>query len=231
MKHIQKGVEPIELTDFRNRWVATGTTPTWRDLEGEAPLVEALRRHLFAEQGHLCCYCGRRLIANDNHIEHLVPRDDTYGNSSLTFVWSNLLGSCQANLMKGDPRHCGIAKGNWYDSRLMVSPLEPTCEQRFRFELDGRIRPVRDNDGNDDPGAAETIRHLDLDGARLRGLRKKAIEALFEGLEHDLQPEETDTLINNLVERDREGKYAPFCFTLVAALSYFRQSASSMAVQ
>ncbi len=227
MKHIQKAAEPIELTEFRNRWVATGTMPTWRDLEGEAPLVEALRRHLFAEQGYVCCYCSRRLIANDNHIEHLVPRDDTYGDSSLTFVWSNLLASCQANLMKGDPRHCGIAKGNWYDSRFMVSPLEPTCEKRFHFELDGRIRPLRD----DDPGAAETIRHLNLDGPHLRGLRKKAIEALFDGLEHELQPEEFDTLITNLVERDREGKYESFCVTLVAALSYFRRSHAMVAVQ
>ncbi len=218
MKHIQKGAEPSELTEFRNRSVDTEIKPTWRDLEGEALLVEALRHHLFAEQGHLCCYCGRRLIANDNHIEHLVPRDDTYGDSSLTFVWSNLLASCQANLMKGDPRHCGIAKGNWYDSKLMVSPLEPSCEQRFRFELDGRMRPVR----HDDVGASETIRHLELDGPRLRGLRKKAIEALFEGLEGELQAEEYDILVHKLVERDGDGKYEPFCVTLVAALSYFR---------
>jgi hypothetical protein len=129
--------------------------------------------------------------------------------------------------MKGDPRHCGNAKGNWYDSKLMVSPLEPTCEQRFRFELDGRIRPLR----NDDPGAAETIRHLDLDGPRLRELRNKAIEGLFDGLDDELQPEEYDTLINNLVERDREGKYEPFCVTLVAVLSDIRQSPSIVTEQ
>jgi hypothetical protein len=109
----------------------------------------------------------------------------------------------------------------------MVSPLEPTCEQRFRFELDGRIRPLRD----DDRGAAETILHLNLDGPRLRGLRKKAIEGLFEGLEHPLQPEEFDTLINKLVERDPEGTYAQFCVTLVAILPYFRPSPSVMTVQ
>lgn len=220
MKHIQKGAEPIELTDFRKKWIDSGTAPTWGDLEGEAPVVEALRRQLFIEQGHLCCYCGRRLIANDNHIEHFVPRDDKHGNSALTFVWSNLLASCQANLMKGDPRHCGVAKGNWYDSRLTVSPLEPTCEQRFHFELDGRIRPNLD----DDLGAAETIQRLDLDGARLRALRNKAIEGLFEDLEGELLPKDYDTLAAKLSEKDETGKFEPFCVVLVAALSFFRPS-------
>lgn len=96
MKHIQKGAEPIELTEFRNRRLATATMPTWRDLEGEALVVEALRRHLFADE---------------------------------------------------------------------------------------------------------------------------------------LQREEYDKLVDNLVERDREGKYAPFCITLVAALSFFRQSPTTTAIQ
>jgi uncharacterized protein (TIGR02646 family) len=219
MKYIQKGAEPKELAEFRTRYADSGTTPTWGDLNGEAELVEALRRRLFEEQGHLCCYCGRRVVANDNHIEHFVPRDDKYGNSALTFVWSNLLASCQANLMRGDPRHCGNAKGNWYESNLMLSPLEKTCEQRFRFELDGRIRPSMD----EDVAAAETIRHLDLDGARLRALRSKAIEGLFEGLDGELMPNDYDILAAKLLEKDAAGKFEPFCIVLVAALAFFRE--------
>lgn len=227
MKFIQKGAEPIELAEFRTWYADAGTIPSWGDLNGEAELVEALRRRLFEEQGHLCCYCGRRLLANDNHIEHFVPRDDKYGNSALTFVWSNLLASCQANLMRGDPRHCGNTKGNWYDFNLIVSPLEKTCEQRFHFELDGRIRPSL----KDDVGAAETIKHLELDGARLRALRNKAIEAIFEGLEGELLPEEYDRWMATLSEKDAAGKYEPFCMVLVAALSFFRKSAVTVAME
>lgn len=225
MKFIQKVAEPIELAAFRNRYADAGTIPSWADLNGEAELVDVLRRALFDEQGHLCCYCGRRLVANDNHIEHFVPRDDKYGNSALTFVWSNLLASCQANLMRGDPRHCGNAKGNWYDSNLTVSPLQETCEQRFHFELDGRISPRH----KDDSGAVETIKHLELDGARLRALRNKAIEAIFDGLDSELSPEESDRLMAKLSEKDAAGKYEPFCMVLVAALSFFRESTTTPA--
>jgi uncharacterized protein (TIGR02646 family) len=217
MKHIQKGPEPPELEAFRKEWPESGQTPKWKDLEGEAHVVEAMRSHLFAEQGHICCYCGRRLVANDNHIEHFVPRDGTMGDPSLTFVWSNLLASCQANLLKGDPRHCGTTKGNWYDASLMVSPLDPGCEGRFHHRLDGGIGPARDGD----LGATKTIEKLDLDGARLRGLRKGAIEGLFEDLNEELSPEEYDKLAKALGERDEQGRYEPFCFALIAALAFF----------
>ncbi|MDI3291781.1 retron system putative HNH endonuclease [Polyangium sp. 15x6] len=212
MKHIQKGPEPPELADFKQEWAAEGRTPKWKDLTG--PCAEAIRGALFAEQGHICCYCGRRLVPNDNHIEHLVPRDGKSGDPSLTFVWPNLLASCQANLLKGDPKHCGSKKENWYDRTLMVSPLDPSCEERFHFELDGRIRAAQPSD----LGAEETIRRLDLDGARLRGLRKKAIEGLFVDLDEDLRPEEYDALAKAFRERDSQGRYEAFCFVLLAAL-------------
>jgi uncharacterized protein (TIGR02646 family) len=206
MKHIHKGPEPIELT----RWNVdcAGAPAEWDDLPPE--VNGALKAALVAEQGHICCYCGRRLLPGDYHIEHLVPRHGAMGDPSLTFVYRNLLASCQANLMRKDPRHCGTAKADWYVAAVFVSPVDPGCEGRFFYDLDGKVRgadPV-------DEGAKETIACLDLDGARLRGLRRKVIEAL----DLDLNLEERRTLLAAYEVRDAQGCFDSFCFVLAASL-------------
>jgi len=215
MKHIVKGGEPPGLAAWKAQWIGDGRTAKWEDLPGD--VCQALKRALFDDQGHICCYCGRRIVDSDSHIEHLVPRSPKTGNPSLTFSWENLLASCQANLVRGDPIHCGIKKGDWYDAALMVSPLSTDCEPRFHYELDGRIRASSDVDG----AAAETIRRLDLDGPRLRALRKGAMEGLFDDLEHALEPEEYEKLALAYQQRNSHGKYEPFCFALIAALDFF----------
>ena len=214
MKHIVKGPEPAELATWKAQWNEATRAPRWEDLSGD--VSQAIKRALFAEQGHLCCYCGRRIVDGDSHIEHLVPRNPATGDPALTFSWDNLLASCQANLTRGDPVHCGIKKGDWYEAALMVSPLGAGCEQRFRHELDGRMGPAAEADR----AATETIRRLDLDGARLRALRKGAIEGLFAMLDHELQPEEYQKLAAAYRERDAEGKFASFCQAVLAALDF-----------
>jgi uncharacterized protein (TIGR02646 family) len=206
MKHIHKGPEPPELTAWN---LASAEAPAgWEDLSPE--VVGALKRALVAEQGHLCCYCGRRLLPGDYHIEHQVPRHGPMGDPALTFVYRNLFASCQANLGRKDPRHCGTAKGDWYDAALLVSPLDPGCESRFAYDLDGKVRGA----DPDDEGAKETIAHLDLDGPRLRKLRHDVIEAL----DLDLDPEERRVLLAAYEARDAEGRFEPFGFVLAAAL-------------
>jgi len=212
MKQIHKNKEPGELT----RWNASraGSDVPWEDL---APEVRtALQQSLLAEQGHVCCYCGRRLLPSDYHIEHLVPRNGPMGDASLTYVYQNLLASCQANLGRRDPRHCGTSKGDWYTAALMVSPLDPSCEARFSYDVDGKVRP-RDPA---DEGATETIMHLDLDGTRLRGLRLKVIEALLDDLDRDLEPEERRVLLAAYAVRDAQGRFEPFGFVLAATLRF-----------
>jgi uncharacterized protein (TIGR02646 family) len=121
MKRIHKRPEPTELTEWKREWAGPDTS--WSDLPGD--VTQALRESLFNEQGHICCYCGRRIVPNDSHIEHLVPRSPETGDPTLTFVYENLLASCQANLMSGDPIHCGMKKGNWYDPVLLYFPPQP----------------------------------------------------------------------------------------------------------
>lgn len=92
---------------------------------------------LMAEQGYICCYCERRLTNDDSHIEHFRPQSDPTVDP---LDFGNLLCSCQNQLKKGEPRHCGNLKGEWFDRDLLVSPLIPGCEDRFAFTGDGEIK-------------------------------------------------------------------------------------------
>lgn len=208
MKHIDKGSEPEALRSWKEQWTRPEVLK-WDDLPPDVGKV--MKHGLFDEQGHLCCYCGRRIIEHDSHIEHLVPRSPKTGDPNLTFAWNNLLASCQKNLVRGDPRHCGTSKGDWYDVHLMVSPLDESCERRFRYELDGRVKEAVSTDTS----ARETMARLQLDCAHLRALRKKAIESLFE---IELNREDCEKLRQAYQCRNALGQFEPFCFVILAAL-------------
>lgn len=129
---------------------------------------EVIREHLLTEQGYICCYCERAIDVGDCHVEHLKPQNDF---PQQVLDWDNLLCSCQLDLSKGEPRHCGNAKGSWYDAQLLVSPLDSGCELKFEFTLDGHIKPVGDNAASE-----ATIRHLALNSDKLQKLREAVIE-------------------------------------------------------
>lgn len=67
MKHFVKNGEPALFS----QWKASATDdwkPTYQDLRGDEK--EAVKESLMKEQGYICCYCERRLIDSDSHIEH-----------------------------------------------------------------------------------------------------------------------------------------------------------------
>lgn len=101
MKHIIKHQEPSEFL----QWKANATEdwqPSYAQLSGS--IKNSVKQALITEQGYLCCYCECRLRDEDSHIEHFRPQH----NSSIDSLdYSNLLCSCQNNLKKGEPRHCG----------------------------------------------------------------------------------------------------------------------------
>lgn len=133
MKKIVKQNPPNAFLSWRNMGNADWM-PTWSGLAG-TPKIE-LHTALIKEQGFICCYCGVKINLKDSHIEHLVPQSK---NTSLSLEYGNLLASCQRNISKNEPRHCGVLKGDWYDQLLMVSPFDDDCEQRFAFNAFGNI--------------------------------------------------------------------------------------------
>ncbi|MBF0137851.1 MAG: TIGR02646 family protein [Magnetococcales bacterium] len=150
-------------------------------------IKKPLKKSLMEEQGYICCYCERRISEDDSHIDHLRPQEE-FGWSALDY--GNMLCSCQLELARNEPRHCGNSKGSWFNSELLISPLDPSCENRFFYSLDGSICPADEKD----MAATMTIEKLNLDGEKLNRLRKAAIEAFI------MDPMETI-----LAELHREG--------------------------
>lgn len=189
MKYIIKGNEPEIFTNWKKEaneyW-----TPTYDDLSGN--VKTAVFSSLKNEQGKLCCYCERELKENDYHIEHLKPKDkDKF--PELQLEYSNFLCSCQRNIKKGIPRHCGNSKDNWYTENELVSPLNSDCEKRFKYTGDGQIFPANEKDA----AARMTIEKLQLHIEKLNNLRKNAIEPF---LDENLSQDELDSFVQEYLK-------------------------------
>jgi len=198
MKYIQKQAEPLELIQFKNQ-INDNWKPNYADLY-KLPIKQALMQ----EQGFICCYCEQRLDPEDCHIEHFQPQSDP---SVDPLDFSNMLCSCQNQMQKGEPRHCGNLKANWFDSVLLISPLDPNCETSFKFTADGYIQARN----NQNKAAIITIQKLGLDIPKLRALRREAIEPF---LDESLSPEEFNLFVNKYLSSSPSGKFNPFWSTI-----------------
>ena len=201
MKHIIKKEEPQALTD----WKALANEdwqPTYGDLSGYTK--KAVKDALMAEQGAICCYCEQRLTDDNSHIEHFMPQSDQ-AVDPLDF--GNLLCSCQNQLKKGEPRHCGNLKDDWFDPDLLVSPFDPGCEDRFAFTGDGLIKPAAGHD----QAASETITRLGLSIPKLNDMRAKVIEPF---LDESLSTDEMQVFVSGYLKRDVSGQFGEFWTTI-----------------
>ena len=199
MKRIEKRAEPRALSAWKRG--NEGLQPAYNDLPGE--VKAAIKDALMEEQGFICCYCEQNLDNEGAHIEHLVPRHQGVAGADIDF--NNMLCSCQNQTQRGEPRHCGHAKGGWYEPELMVSPLAADCEARFAYLDDGTIMPQDESD----QGAQTTIEKLNLNTRQLAVMRSTAIEP-FDGL----SPEETRKFVAAYLSKDSAGRFNPFWTTI-----------------
>jgi uncharacterized protein (TIGR02646 family) len=212
MKHIKKKPEPASLIAFKQQdnddWQAEWVTLT-------SSVKQDIHRSLLEEQGALCCYCEGRITVQSSHIEHLHPQSRP--PVTLQLEYSNLFASCQRELQRREPLHCGALKEDWYDAAVMVSPLDRGCEQRFKFTAAGEIYPRRPSDA----ASAETIRRLGLNIDKLQALRRKAIEAMLEGLDDLSSASDVEDLIKAFNERDTSGEFTEFSTAITDVLKTF----------
>jgi uncharacterized protein (TIGR02646 family) len=197
MKYIQKQHEPQELRQWKQQ-----SNDDWQPRYAHlgSDLKNTIKQALMQEQGYICCYCEQRLDPDDSHIEHFRPQSDRTVDP---LDFDNLLCSCQNQIKKREPRHCGNLKGNWFDSALLISPLDPQCETSFKFTADGYIQPRQDQD----QAAITTINRLGLDIPVLRALRRQAIEPF---LDESLSPEELDMFVEKYLLPSSTGEFSPF---------------------
>lgn len=170
MKHVTKGAAPIDFETWKaqanEEW-----TPTYDNLQN--PEKRNLHRALLAEQGSVCCYCGRSITLDDSHIEHFKPQERY---EALQLDYTNLHASCLRGQQRSMPRHCGHAKDNGFDEDLHIAPLDPSCERRFMYTFRGSIVPT---DRGDDR-AKFMVDLLALDTSALQHLRNEVLSRIFD---------------------------------------------------
>lgn len=169
MRYIEKTESPPSFEAWKNL-ADENWKPTYRDLRN--PQKKQVHESLLAEQGGMCCYCGKEIDLTDSHIEHLIPQEQ---QAELALAYCNLHASCIREQSPDLPMHCGHAKGRDLDAARHVSPLDPACEQRFLYSLDGPIRAAE----ADDHAASYMIDLLKLDNPSLQNGRREVLAGAF----------------------------------------------------
>ena len=165
MKHITKEPPPADFEAWKGQ-ANENWQPTYDDLQN--PEKRNLHRALLAEQGSVCCYCGRSIGLDDSHIEHFRPQERY---AALQLDYANLHASCLRGQQRTMPRHCGHAKDNRFDEAQHIAPADATCERRFMYTLRGEIIPT----DPDDNRARYVTELLALDAPALRHLREEVL--------------------------------------------------------
>ena len=209
MKSIQKNEEPREIVAWKRKFKNVhGREAQYDDIAHDPEHKNVLKESLIEEQGSVCCYCCKRIESGNSHIEHFRPKGDP-AYAELSLEYDNLLASCQG--YHNEKENCGHRKGNEFDEKLMISPLEKDCEDYFKFSSRGKIMAV---DGND--RARYTIELLELDSPQLNAARQMAMWA--SGAMEDITEEECRELLERFLEKDEHGRYGGFCDAIVYQL-------------
>jgi len=206
MKYIRKGASPRQLTEwFNNTPVVDGKHINCRYEQLDSEVKKIIELQLLQEQGWLCCYTGMSITGDNFHIEHLVPRSVSKSQGTHEDVdYQNML----AAYPKED--HCSYGAKIRENKSFPTNPLQPTCEHKFRFNLEGHIKGV-------DKDAEDTIDCLKLDHELLDEMRKAAIdEALFPN-NHRLSQAQLNIVVREYCSRNRSGKFSKFCFVVAQA--------------
>ncbi|OGB31192.1 MAG: TIGR02646 family protein [Burkholderiales bacterium RIFCSPLOWO2_12_FULL_61_40] len=170
MRVVRKNAAP----DAFLQWMALANKEWVPSFSGlQKPEKPALHQALIAEQHGLCCYCGRSITSESSHIEHFHPQ---HAYPQLALDYGNLFASCIRETGPRLPLHCGHAKAEAFRDDLQISPLDPGCEQRFRYALDGHILPQQ----SDDEAAIYMADLLALDIEFLQTRRKEVLEGMFD---------------------------------------------------
>lgn len=208
MIYIQKNAEPQEFIDWKRKFRNKNKrNAQYSDINGQ-PIKIKLKNALIQEQKSICCYCCNQIRDVDSHIEHFYPKGKTeYCGKSLDY--DNLLASCQGEGTKESKtrrirRHCGHAKLGQFDEKLLISPLDINCAERFVFSQYGRVKPKDESDEK----ARYTIDILNLNDEKLCAAR---VSALWEA---DVFSAKTKEEYLQLIEKyssPASGKLTAFC--------------------
>lgn len=186
---IKAATAPASIREWNEAQLQLGYNMRYCDF-GDASKLCA---DLIAEQFGLCAYTGtpidKRLMGyNDNslvfrpHNEHIKPqslcrkeledRGGVYGRELCEDMdYYNIVAALEVRKERGATSEIFGAAAR-ENKILPVTPLQPRCEERFRFDAEGAIHGL-------DEAAQETISLLKLHHKTLKDWRRGAILAFF----------------------------------------------------
>ncbi len=223
MRHITKPVEPPQsIREWLESQLPVGLNLNYGNFNHKP----ALRQELIAEQFGLCAYTGTPIderlsgyldsnFAFQAHIEHvkprrvcedeLVARGGVYGrNLCEDMDHRNLVAALEVK--RQPPAKAEIFGAAAHgDNSLPVTPLQPGCEERFRFDASGAIDAL-------DRDASMTVELLRLKHPTLGGWRRGAIAGFFP-IDLELTRAEIEQLIEGL-DQPTDGRLPEFSFCI-----------------
>lgn len=189
MHKLQRGAVPACLSSYRHG------RDNWKIVTADDK--QEIWKKLYEMQQRRCAYCEDALRNDKRHIEHFRQKGR---DPKVTFLWSNLFGSCNR------VDNCGKFKDELppYDPADLIKPDEEDPERFFLFVSDGSVAVREGLSAMDKIRAQETIRIFNLNGA-LSERRRIAIAGYVNlGLEFlkmvesgDLTSEQCDELFKD----------------------------------
>jgi len=215
MKHVRKAGMPNDYSVWR-RQVCGSANEDYRCLQN--PEKRHLHQALLQEQGWLCAYTMRRVDEHNSHIEHIKPenlcRAERIGSD---LDYDNLIACFPCIGMGRRYRYGAQEKDSWWenDGAEFISPLHPSCERHFCFDLEGYIKPA-----GDDNAAMTTINVLRLDHPSLTDDRRRVIQEFVYG-EAGVDPiskAQAQRAMGKICSLDASGRFYEFCIAIYHAL-------------
>lgn len=210
MKAITKGNEPASLTQHR-----ANQHTSYDNLD-----TTDVRASLHTEQGHICCYCMKRIPESGkipgSKIEHFLCQDE-YPEEELNY--SNMLLACLGN--EGSPRRlqtCDTFKGNLHLS-FNPSSRARNIEVLIKYKSNGEIY------SSDDILNEELESVLNLNVKSLKDNRRIIYEEVQNRIIIEGKRQGNKALKKRFLENERAkllkqntGKYDEFCMVGVYVL-------------
>lgn len=219
MKQIIKIQEPNSLVQHRANQPAY-----YHNLPAAA--MNDLRTNLLSEQGHICCYCMKRIpekvevdgtVTYEMKVEHFLCQ---VRNPGLQLTYSNMFGACTGS--EGRPKKlqtCDTRKGD-LDFSINPTSTAPNCETIIKYNSEGEI--YTDNEGLNN----QLNNVLNLNMQSLKDARREVYLEVQRNVETESKKYADRNLRNTFFEQEKAkwlartaNKQRPYCMVAVYYLT------------
>lgn len=187
------------------------------EVDGQMLSVKAeIRKARIADQGGICAYTMMRIDTNSAHNEHLIPRSVSKdeGREEETLDYRNIVACFPKREEKGGYGFGAPKRGTL---PLEVTPFDPSCEARMRFDrVSGRVEPTDPSDQALQEMLEDVLvlNHATLIARRLAAFEQAGISTKSQ---KPLSAAKARDLAREVLEFRSGSKLLPYCVAIAQA--------------